>query len=167
MDCHLAATLKSLHRSILVIGYGNPLRSDDGVGQEIAKQVAAWKLPNVEAIAVHQLTPELVEPLARVESAIFVDVYPVTVYQDIQIRLLEASKSGITSGHWCEPQVLLAMTQALYGYHPRSWWVMVPGVNFELGDSLSLIAQQGIESTLQRIEYLIESARTELCMKLG
>ncbi|MDX2242936.1 MAG: hydrogenase maturation protease [Leptolyngbyaceae cyanobacterium bins.302] len=167
MDCHLAATLKSLHRSILVIGYGNLLRNDDGLGQEIAKQVAAWGVPDVEAIAVHQLTPELVESLTNVDVAIFIDAYPATVDQEIQVRSLEVAKSGMTSGHWCEPQVLLAMTQALYGAHPQAWWVMVPGVDFELGDSLSPIAQQGIERALQHIEHLIQSARTEPCMKLG
>jgi hydrogenase maturation protease len=165
MDCHLAATLKNLHRSLLVIGYGNPLRSDDGVGQQIAKQVAVWGIPNVEAIAVHQLTPELVEPLARVELAIFIDAYPATTNQEIQVRPLELAKSGMTSGHWCEPQVLLAMTQALYGSHPQAWWVMVPGVNFELGECFSTVAEQGIEAALQDIEHLITSVRLELCMK--
>lgn len=167
MDCRLAATLKSLHRSILVVGYGNPLRRDDGVGQETAKQIATWEMPNVEAIAVHQLTPELAEPLARVEVAIFIDAYPATAEQNIQVRPLELAKSGKTSGHWCEPQVLLAMTQALYDGHPQAWWVMVPGVDFGLGDSLSPVAKQGIESALQHIEQLIQSARTEPCMKLG
>jgi hydrogenase maturation protease len=166
MDCHLAATLKSLHQSLLVIGYGNLLRSDDGVGQEIAKQVAAWRLPNVEAIAVHQLTPELIERLVMVDIAIFVDAYPVTATeQKIQIRPLELARSGITSGHWCEPQVLLAIAQALYSYRPQAFWVMVPGVNFELGECLSPIAQQGMEAALQAIEHLITSARLEPCMK--
>lgn len=167
MNCHLAATVKSLHRSVLLIGYGNPLRCDDGVGQEIAKQVAAWGMPNVEAIAVHQLTPELVEALAKVEVAIFVDAYLATVDQEVQVRSLEVARSGMTLGHWCEPQVLLAMTQVLYSRHPQAWWVMVPGVDFELGDLLSPMARQGMESALQHIEYLIQSARTELCMKLG
>ena len=167
MDCHLAATLKSLHRSILVIGYGSPLRSDDGVGQQIAKAIAAWGMPNVKAIAVHQLTPELVELLAKVDIAIFIDAYPATADQEIQVRPLEPAESGITSGHWCEPQVLLAMTQALYSKYPQAWWVMVPGINFELGDCFSAVANQGIEAALQEIEQLMQSTRTELCMKLG
>lgn len=165
MDCHLAATLKSLPRSILIIGYGNPLRSDDGVGQQIARQIAAWGLPNIESIAAHQLTPELVEPLATVDVAIFIDAYPATAEQNTQVRSLELAKSGVTSGHWCEPSVLLAMTQALYGYHPQAWWVMVPGVNFGLGEHLSTVAQQGIEVALQEIEPLINPVRTKLCMK--
>jgi hydrogenase maturation protease len=167
MDCHLTATLKSLHQSILVIGYGNPLRSDDGVGQQIAKEIAGWGMPNVEAIAVHQLTPELVEPLAMVDNAIFVDAYPTTVDPEIQVRLLALAESGMTSGHWCEPSVLLAMTQALYGRYPQAWWVMVPALNFELGECFSAVANQGMEAALQEIEQLMQSMRTELCMKLG
>lgn len=150
-----------------MIGYGNSLRSDDGVGQEVARQIAAWGLPNVEAIAVHQLTPELVESLAKADVAIFIDAYLATAEQSIQVRPLVLAKSGITTGHWCEPPILLAMTQALYGYRPQAWWVMVPGADFELGDSLSPITQKAIESALQHIEHLIQSARTEPCTKLG
>ncbi len=167
MNCHLAATLKSLRRSVLVIGYGNPLRCDDGVGQQIAKAVATWGIPNVEAIAVHQLTPELAEKLVTVDLAIFVDVYPVLADQEVQVRPLEPAESGMTAGHSCEPQTLLAMTQALYGSYPQAWWVMVPGINFQLGDALSPMTKQGMESALQQIEQLIQTARTEPCMKLG
>ena len=167
MNCHLAATLKSLHQSILVIGYGNPLRCDDGVGPQIAKGIAAWGMPNVEAIAVHQLTPELAETLATADIAIFVDAYPASTEQAVQICPLELAKSGTTTAHWCEPQSLLAITQALYGHHPQSWWVMVPGANFDLGNALSPFAEQGIETALEEIEQLIQSARAEQCMKLG
>ncbi len=56
-----------------MIGYGNTLRSDDGVGPRVAMAVASWGWPGLKAIAVHQLTPELAEPLAAAELAIFVD----------------------------------------------------------------------------------------------
>lgn len=166
MNCHLAATLKSLRQSILVIGYGSSLRCDDGIGQQVAKEIATWGMPNVAAIAVHQLTPDLVEHLAKVDKVIFVDACPTSVNQKAQVCSLELAQSRITTGHWCEPQVLLAMAQALYGYHPEAWWVMVPGVNFELGESLSSVAERGIEAALQNIEYLMQSARAESCMKL-
>jgi hydrogenase maturation protease len=57
----------------LVIGFGNTLRSDDGVGPRVASVVAGWGLPGVVAIAVHQLGPELAEPLAEAGRAFFVD----------------------------------------------------------------------------------------------
>ena len=59
--------------TILVIGYGNTLRSDDGVGPRVAMAVASREWPGFNAIAVQQLTPELAEPLAAAELAIFVD----------------------------------------------------------------------------------------------
>jgi Ni,Fe-hydrogenase maturation factor len=56
-----------------VIGYGNTLRTDDGVGPYVATAVASWGLPGVVSVGVHQLTPELSELLASAELAVFVD----------------------------------------------------------------------------------------------
>lgn len=167
MDCYLAAALRSLRQSVLVIGYGNSLRCDDGVGQSIAKELAGWGLPNVEAIATHQLTPELAEAVAQVDLVIFVDAYPATAAQDVQIRPLTSAATGTSTGHWCEPQTVLALARSLYGAAPQACWVMVPGVNFGLGQKLSLVATQGMEAALQAVEQLIKAGRTEPCMKSG
>jgi hydrogenase maturation protease len=158
MDCHSAATLESLRRLVLVIGYGNPLRSDDGVGQQIAQAIADQQLLQVKAISVHQLTPELAEMLAMTDLAVFVDAYPATAEQRIQIRPLEMADSGMTSGHWCEPQALLTITQALYGHCPQAWWVMVAGENFEIGDRLSTTAKKGVAIAVEQIAHLINSS---------
>src|SRR5947208_15429626 len=61
--------------SILVVGYGNELRGDDAAGPRIAREVAAWGLPQVRTLAAHQLTPELAAELAHADAAIFVDAY--------------------------------------------------------------------------------------------
>lgn len=36
-----------MSQTILVIGYGNDLRSDDAVGQRVAQMIAVWNLSNV------------------------------------------------------------------------------------------------------------------------
>jgi Ni,Fe-hydrogenase maturation factor len=59
--------------STLVIGCGNDLRGDDALGPLAATAVAAWDMPGVQALAVHQLMPELAEALAEADLAIFVD----------------------------------------------------------------------------------------------
>ena len=58
-------------QTVLVIGYGNDLRSDDAVGKRVAEAVATWKLLSVQALAVHQLTLELTVKLTDVHRAIF------------------------------------------------------------------------------------------------
>ena len=50
---------------LLVIGYCNTLRSDDGVGPRVAEAVEALDLPGVRAIVRGLLTPELAEPAVR------------------------------------------------------------------------------------------------------
>jgi len=45
---------------VLVIGYGNTLRGDDGLGQRAAEALAQRALPDgVEVLSCHQLTIEL------------------------------------------------------------------------------------------------------------
>ncbi|HEX8201510.1 MAG TPA: hypothetical protein VF590_13580 [Isosphaeraceae bacterium] len=115
-------------RSTLVIGYGNALRSDDGVGPRVAAAVAGWGRPGVEEWAVHQFTPELAEPLAAVELAIFID-----------------------ARHAGDPRALLALVQAVSGRHPRAWWVTVPAPELGLGETRSGTAERGREAALQTI----------------
>src|SRR5262245_16832288 len=58
---------------VMVLGYGNTLRRDDAVGPLVAEAVSRWGRPDVVALAVPQLVPELAEPLSRARLAIFVD----------------------------------------------------------------------------------------------
>ena len=57
----------------LVIGYGNTLRGDDGVGQKVAEVIASLGLSGIRALSCHQLTPELADPISEVRMVVFVD----------------------------------------------------------------------------------------------
>lgn len=138
----------------LVIGYGNSLRSDDGIGIRIAEIVASWHLPKVRSLALHQLTPELTAKLARVDLVIFVDAYLASDTDTLKIYQLQPSVSTKFSTHLSDPQILLSLTQALYSKCPQAWWVLVPGVNFQLGDRLSLPARRYIRQALEQIKIL-------------
>jgi hydrogenase maturation protease len=148
--------LTKTSQTVLLIGYGNDLRGDDAVGKRVADAVAAWKLAGVVTLAVHQLTPELAATLAKFERAIFVDAYITTDDKEVGVHPLEPAHTGEIAGHTGDPQSLLALTQALYEHCPQAWWVTVPGVNFGVGDSLSLIAEQGVAKALERIEQLLK-----------
>ncbi|NER28456.1 MAG: hydrogenase maturation protease [Symploca sp. SIO1C4] len=144
--------------NILVIGYGNDLRSDDGVGQRVANAVATWGMPQVRSLAVVQLTPELAESLNSCKFVVFVDAYGASEkICAVQVHPLKPLDTGnFLLGHTSEPRSLLALTQALYNYYPRAWLVTIPAVNFELGETISAIAQQGLATALTQISILIE-----------
>lgn len=143
-------------KTILVIGYGNPLRGDDGIGEQVAEAVALWNLSQVRSIATHQLTPELAEELSQVDCAIFVDACIAS--EAFQITpLLPNTDAGSQLGHYTDPRSLLALAEILYGKAPQAWLVAVPGVNFELGVSLSSQAREGVERALVKIRELVVS----------
>lgn len=143
----------------LVIGYGNSLRSDDGIGIRIAETVADWQLPQVRSLAVAQLTPELAADLAIADLAIFVDAGRATE-RALEVRALEPEVSTISS-HFSNPQALLSLTVAIYKTCPQAWWLIVPGLNFQLGDRLSSFAQEGVARSLIQIKKILEGKCTK------
>src|SRR5687767_15002380 len=58
---------------LLVIGYGNTLRRDDGVGPRVAETVGALRLPGVRTLVCQQLSPEHAEPISQADAVVFVD----------------------------------------------------------------------------------------------
>lgn len=149
-------TLQIINKSFVLIGYGNDLRSDDAIGPLVAEAVEAWGMPNVKALALHQLTPELADILQNSDRAIFVDACSLPSVKEVQVQAIEPAESTTTAiGHTSDPRSLLALTKALYGHFPRAWMVTVPAINFELGEKLSTVAQQGIADALKEVNYLI------------
>ncbi len=140
----------------LIIGYGNTLRSDDGVGQWVAEQVEMWKLPNVRSLCVFQLTPELAEEISNAKLVIFVDAIANLdqTESNIQIKPIQPENINISLGHKSDPRSLLYLTQTLYGYVPTSYWLLIPAINFDFGESLSPITQQASFIALEKIRAL-------------
>ncbi len=148
---------KDFQKSTLIIGYGNLLRSDDGIGQYIAKAILAWEVPYIKVICTHQLQPEIAENLSTVSYAIFIDAYLAHRNKRTLIYPVFTDFTRNHSSHWCTPQSLLTITYKIYNYYPRSWIVKVPGINFSIGETLSLTSKQGFKVALQRIHSLVQS----------
>ena len=156
---------------MVVVGYGNDLRGDDALGPLAATAVAEWDMPAVQALAVHQLMPELAESLAEADLAIFVDARvptPPLLRQDrgpggereaiVSVQPIEAAAIDSALGHTGDPRALLALTKALYGRCPESWSITVPACSFAFGAGLSPAAERGLAAALQQIRNLIANA---------
>src|SRR6185369_13521014 len=117
---------------VLLIGYGNILRADDGIGYWIADALS--EQANVEILACHQLTPELAEPISRADWVIFVDAcqgeQPGRTSYDWEIA---AGESGVFT-HNASPAGLLRDARALYGGSPKALVVTVDANCFDYAD---------------------------------
>ena len=141
--------------TILVIGYGNDLRGDDAAGQRAAAQIDAWTLPGVEVRALHQLTPELAEPLSAADRAIFLDAHPVSNGADVRVHRLHPANPTTRLAHTCDPQGLLALARAAFGRRPEVWWITIPATDFAFGAPLSPLAKRGIADALATVRRLL------------
>ena len=150
--------------TILIIAYGNPLRSDDGVAWRAA-DLLAEKLhaPDVEILRLHQLTPELADRLRGFDRVIFVDaalsedpdMEPGTVRVE---EVAAATPDPARFSHAFSPQKVLGLAAELYGVRPHAFVVTVTGANFDHGDSLSAAVADALPDLISTIERLVQEA---------
>jgi hydrogenase maturation protease len=146
--------------TILVIGYGSDLRGDDAAGQRAAARVDAWRLPGVEARALPQLTPELAEPLAAADRAVFLDAHPASRGAAIRVHRLHPATPTPRLAHTCDPQGLLALAQTAFGRSPEAWWITIPASDFAFGAPLSGLAERGMTDALATVWRLLVPSDT-------
>ncbi len=143
--------------TFLIVGYGNQLRGDDGVGPQVAMTVSDWQVPLVKALSVHQLLPELAVEMAATDYVIFVDAGGKSSASAIRLEPLVTTPAGTTPdlNHVCDPAALVALTQRLYDHHPQAWLLKIPTEHCDLGRAFSKTAKQGVDSALRTIEQFL------------
>jgi hydrogenase maturation protease len=142
--------------SIQIICYGNPLRGDDGLGWHAAERLrAAIRDPRVEILAMHQLTPELMEAISRADRVIFIDACAGPVPGEIQERTVEPEAGGAAFTHHITPAALMAGAKALYGRAPQATLVTVTGADFSLSDELSPAVSSAVDALVQLILHML------------
>jgi hydrogenase maturation protease len=127
--------------SPLIIGYGSPLRGDDAVGYKAASRLGG--------LALHQLTPELMEPISQASSVIFIDAKADGEPGAIEVRTLKPDSAGAPFTHHATPEALLAGAQVLYGRCPPATLITVTGGDFGIGRPLSAPVRDALDLLLQ------------------
>jgi len=138
-------------KGLLVIGYGNKLRRDDGVGPKVAEAVAKLSLPGVRALACPLLTPELAQAVSQARVVIFVDA-AVDAPREVQMRALAPGDNSRVVAHAANPATVLALARDVFGHVPEAWWLTIPVEDLGLGEALSPLAQRGFEQAVQEVK---------------
>ena len=140
-----------IETELLVIGYGNPLRRDDGVGPRVAEAVEELQLPGVRTLATHQLSPEHADPVARARRVIFVDA-AVDRTDGVHLRKLEPGETSQLMTHSADPRTLLALARDVFGRVPEAWWLTIPAVHLGFGTDYSPEAEAGFHAAMDEIK---------------
>lgn len=129
----------------LIIGIGNPLRSDDGLGWAVAEQLSQAIGADYDIRTVHQLTPELALWIAQAEFVVMIDAHYMGEPGALVVRPVACSaQPGAVGSHHTTPEELVALTTALYERCPSVTLVTMTGANFGMGEHLSTVVAERI-----------------------
>jgi hydrogenase maturation protease len=148
---------------VLILGCGNPLRCDDGVGWQAAVQLfRTIALPEVEVLPCHQLTPDLAEPVSHADTVLFIDGTHGGRAGDFHCEEIHASEADAPFSHHVTPESLLGMARDLYGAFPRAWLLTICGRSFEHGETLSAEVEAALHPLKARVRELIAERMGDL-----
>lgn len=153
----MADSIKKSRRRVLVLGYGNPGRQDDGLGPAVAAAVGALGLPGVVTYDNYQLVVEDTLEIAAADVVWFVDA---SLYgtPPFEIRPVTPADEVELSSHSVSPEVLLALAQKHCGRAPEAWLMGIRGYRFEFAEGLSCGARDNLKDSLARLLHEIRMA---------
>ncbi len=135
---------------VLVIGYGNPLRRDDGAGPAVAGRFAGR--PGVDVRTPHQLVPELAEAVSAAGRVVFVDA--AAAGHEVEARPVRPRSAGACLGHVGDPGWLLGLAAEAFGRAPPAWLVTVPARDLGYGDGFAPETRADVDAAVGVVEGL-------------
>jgi len=138
----------------LVCGYGNPFRTDDGVGHLLAPAVAEMISSlggEAEVRLEHQLLPEMAEEFGEYDLLVFADARVPGTGSGDGYDIREISPDPALEGlniHSVGPEWVLALAAAIGGSVPPAVLVSVEGDSFDFGEGLTAACSERMKNAL-------------------
>lgn len=126
----------AVNGGLLVIGMGNPFRTDDGIGHHVARAIAEGR-EDTELVEVMQLDIALLERIAGAREVVFADASVEPEGGAVQLRAVVPRARPMVHAHTLSPEGLLHLARGL-GYRvPPAWLVTVQATDLGLADTPS------------------------------
>lgn len=131
---------------ILVYGYGNPGRQDDGLGIAFSQAI--------EDACIHDCTVEQNYQL-NAEDALLISEYPIVVFADAShtpeyysfSQIKPAHEIGFTT-HAMEPSSVVGLCNELYSKKPECYLLEIRGHAWEMKEGLAPEAASNLKMAL-------------------
>lgn len=134
---------------VLVVGYGNPDRCDDGLGMALAERVRALDIPGVDVEVKYQLNVEDADLVAKHDVVLFLDAC-LCAPPPFMLREVEARAGTLEfTTHSLAPEGVLGLAQDVFRAPTKGYALAVRGYDFhDVGDQISKDAAKNLEAAL-------------------
>lgn len=143
---------------ILVIGYGNPGRCDDGLGPLAAERVERAGLSGVRVLTDYQLSVEHAADVAESDTVVFIDALIGADDRAFSFRRLLPRCADAFSTHVMRPEAVLALAHGALGWRGTAYLLGIRGCEFgAFAEVLSAGARQNLEAA---VAFLVDAIRS-------
>ena len=144
---------------ILIYGYGNPGRQDDGLGDELVKRLEDWTieegLAGIEFDSNYQLNIEDAEIISGKDLVIFADASVEDVV-DFKITRVTGEKEVSFTTHAASPGYIVKLCHELFNKQPDVFLLHIKGYEWEFQEGLSDKAVKNLEKALGYIKPILK-----------
>jgi hydrogenase maturation protease len=150
-------------KKILVYGYGNPGRQDDGMGVILAEMLEQWAkengYANIEVETNYQLNIEDSDIISDKDFVLFIDASMEQIEDIIYTKVTPDNSSIEFTMHAVSTSFILDMCNKLYGKSPETYLLHIKGYEWELAEGIT-------EKALVNFEKALEFAKMKITEQL-
>ena len=165
------------YQKIIMIGYGNTDRQDDGVAWHVLAGVARGLGHPVSGppgegffpgetlqlgamtlqIEFHlQLVPEFSETIAGYDAVVFIDAHTGRIAEDLSFSEIHSQFQASPFTHHLTPQSCLELARALYGKQPAGYLMTIRGYEFGFTNDCSPRTQALVEAAAAQLSTWLQ-----------
>jgi hydrogenase maturation protease len=143
-------------KKVLVFGYGNPGRLDDGLGPAFAEEMEKSGLDGVTVDSNYQLSVEDSALIAEHDAVVFADA-DVSCTEPFCFRRVIPGAHMSFSTHSISAEALMALAEDLLSSRAEGFMLGIRGYEFNrFGEGLSPRARKNLEAALAAVRKAIE-----------
>ncbi|RLD01357.1 MAG: hypothetical protein DRI46_04450 [Chloroflexi bacterium] len=150
---------------ILVYGYGNPGRQDDGLGVELVNQLEEWvtekRLSGITFDNNYQLNIEDAELISNQDLVIFADASEEDI-DDFCLSVVKGSGKLAFTTHSASPAYVVKLCQELFQKDPLVLLLHIKGYEWDFREGISTQAAGNLKAAFKYMTAILEQPETAL-----
>jgi len=151
---------------ILIYGYGNPGREDDGLGIELVNRLEEWSIQaaihGIEFDSNYQLNIEDAEAITAKDLVVFVDASTEDIEDFILTEVTGESDVSFTT-HAASPGYIVKLCSDLFDKCPPVFLLHIKGYQWEFREGISEKAEINLQKAFEFMkDYLINLQNNSL-----
>lgn len=148
---------------ILVYGYGNPGRQDDGLAAALVQKLEEWLVQHpeldVNTDCNYQLNIEDAATIAGMDQVVFVDATIDQTVDNFRFEPVCASDARVEfTMHAVSPSFVVDLCNKIHGHCPKTWLMQIRGYAWDFEERLSPQAEINLELALEHLKGFLKDA---------